>query len=247
MIKQRPYILTIGGFDPSGGAGILADIKSMEQNGCIGMAVQTANTIQSGDQFLAVNWVDEALIEQQLRLLISSYSFRLLKIGLIPSLTLLNRLVDICRGAQPKLKVIWDPVLSASAGYDFNQNLMNLEDTLRKVSLITPNFNEIKQLSLMDDPIEGARKLSKYCNVLLKGGHHPERQGYDHLFFEGQLLTFKPKAIKYNEKHGTGCVLSSAIAANLAKGYPIRKSILRSKRYIERFIESQPHLIGAHR
>ena len=75
MSKKNNYILTIAGFDPSGGAGILADVKTFEQNKCIGMAVQTANTIQTEDEFLSVNWVNEDIVIKQLEKLLIKYTF----------------------------------------------------------------------------------------------------------------------------------------------------------------------------
>ncbi len=210
------------------------------------MAVQTANTIQTGSSFLSVNWIDEEIINQQLNELLSNYEFNFVKIGLVPSSVLLDTLVTSCQNKNKKTKIIWDPVLSASVGYDFGQNFKSLINTVKKLHMITPNHQEIKNLSGLEDPIAGAKKLSEYCLVLLKGGHDQENPGQDILYINGEQIKFKPKPIKFTEKHGTGCVLASALTANLAKGYPIRKSILRSKRYIEQFIESNSSLIGSH-
>lgn len=211
------------------------------------MAVQTANTVQTGAEFLSPNWIDENTIHTQLDLLLSHYKFDFVKIGLAPHFTLVNSLITSCIKANKNTKVIWDPVLSATAGYDFNQAINNLDEVLKKLHLITPNYEEIQKLSQLKNPIDGAVKLSKYCMVLLKGGHRLENKGQDILFMDGKQIIFNPKPIKFTQKHGTGCVLSSAITANLAKGYPIKKSILRSKRYIERFIESNTSLIGTHK
>ena len=238
--------MTIAGFDPTGGAGILADIKTFEQNRCIGMAIQTANTIQTAADFKSVNWVEERCIEEQLHALLEQYRFNFVKIGLIQSFNLLNSLVNSIHTINPKAKIIWDPVLSASAGFDFKQNFKNIETTLEKLFLITPNYNEIKQLTSNDTAESGAKELAKFCKVLLKGGHHPLERGVDTLFESGTMQRFRPKAIKFTPKHGTGCVLASAITANLAKCYPLQKSILKSKRYVEHFIESTPSLIGSH-
>lgn len=211
------------------------------------MAVQTANTIQTGSEFLVPNWIDEKTIHEQLNLLLSQYKFNFVKIGLTHNSMLLKSLIKSCIKANSNAKIIWDPVLSATAGYKFNQDITSLEEILEHIHIITPNYEEINKLSQLEDPIEGAIRLSQYCMVLLKGGHHPENVGQDILFTKNKQIVFNPKPIKFSQKHGTGCVLSSAITANLAQGYPIRKSILRGKRYIEQFIKSNSTLIGSHK
>ena len=211
------------------------------------MAVQTANTIQSDKEFISANWIEESTILSQLNILLSRFKFDYIKIGLTPNLNLLNLLIKSCITSNTLVKIIWDPVLSTSSGFDFKIDLKNLDSILENIYLITPNLEEIKILSKLEDPIEGAKRLSKKCKVLLKGGHTEVEQGKDYLFDHENKTSFKPKTIKFSEKHGTGCVLSSAITANLAKGYPIKKSILRSKRYIEHFIESNHTLIGSHK
>lgn len=248
MNKQN-YILTIAGFDPSGGAGILADIKTFEQHKCIGMGVQTANTIQTENEFLSVNWIDENVVLKQLEMLLSKYKFKYVKVGLIPNLKFLQKVITILKQNNPKTKIIWDPILSASVGFEFNQNLENLNVVLKDLFLITPNWNEVKVLAGNNDSIEGAIQLSNLTKVYLKGGHNPDDLGKDSLFENGNQKTFNPKNTKkvLSSKHGSGCVLSSAIAANLQQGYPLQKSILKSKRYIEGFLGSSKSLIGRHR
>jgi hydroxymethylpyrimidine/phosphomethylpyrimidine kinase len=225
----------------------LADIKTFEQNGCIGMAVQTANTIQSDNIFESANWIEERTVQKQLDVLLNRFKFDYVKIGLTPNLKQLKSLIRSCTNANPKVKIIWDPVLSTSSGFDFKIDLKDLDSILENIYLITPNYNEIKLLSGLENAEDGAIELSKKCKVLLKGGHNATDLGKDYLFEKSHKTSFKPKTIKFSEKHGTGCVLSSALTANLAKGYPIKKSILRSKRYIEHFIESNHTLIGSHK
>ena len=197
MQKPNKYILTIAGFDPSGGAGILADVKTFEQNKCIGLAVQTANTIQTESDFLSPNWVERGLIISQLETLLKSYKFDYIKIGLIVDLELANILIDKCLFYNSKSRIIWDPILSSSSGYEFNHSLNEVENLIKKLYLITPNWNEIKKLSQCDNSIEGAKKLSNFTKVVLKGGHNPEALGKDFLFEEGESKIFNPKPIKF--------------------------------------------------
>ncbi len=249
MSKNNNYILTIAGFDPSGGAGVLADIKTFEQHQCVGMAVQTANTIQVEDEFLSVNWIDEDIVISQLELLLTKYRFSYVKIGLVPSLAFLKKVSSILLSNNSHAKLIWDPILSASAGFDFNHDLSTIESILKYLYLITPNWNEVKVLSNENDAIEGAKVLSKFTKVLLKGGHNELNLGKDYLFQEDKQNGFNAKkTVKpIFAKHGSGCVLSSAITANLFQGYPVHKTILKSKRYMEGFLSSNKTLLGNHK
>ena len=120
---------------------------------------------------------------------------------------------------------------------------------LKGLYIITPNWNEVKILSGVENGQEGAKKLSEYVKVYLKGGHNPDDLGKDFLFENTERQTFNPKARNktYYEKHGSGCILSSAITANLANGYPLQKSCLKSKRYIEGVLASSKTLLGRHK
>ena len=156
-------------------------------------------------------------------------------------------LIDKIIAKQPNIKIVWDPVLSASAGVDFGQDLSELSVVLEKVFLITPNWSEAIKLSGNDDAIAGAKELSNITKILLKGGHNPENLGRDILFDDEGELFFKPKPGNYSPKHGSGCVYASALAATIAKGYPQQKAILKAKRYIEYFLASSNTLIGRHK
>ena len=246
-MKNRPKILTIAGFDPSGGAGILADIKTIEANKCLGFAVCTANTIQNENEFVSPNWITEKEVFAQLEVLMKIHTFDYVKIGLISSFEFLRKINSKLITQIPSLKIIWDPILSASAGFDFKHDLSELKTVLKDVYMITPNWNEIKQLSDKTDAIETATYLAQYTNVYFKGGHHPTTKGKDYLFFDGKVNVFNPKKKVNYEKHGSGCVFSSALTSNLAKKYPVVKACLRSKSYMYKFLNSTPTLLGTHK
>ena len=244
-MNKRPKILSIAGFDPSGGAGVLADIKTFEAHRCLGFAVVTANTIQNEKEFVAPNWIKEGEIFEQLDILLKQHQFKYVKIGLIPSLDFLKKIIN--QLSIYNCQLIWDPILSASAGFDFKHDLSELKEVLKHIYLITPNWNEVKQLSGNKDALKGAEELSEFTNIYLKGGHSKE-VGKDYLFFEGKRNAFNPKNKKpMFDKHGSGCVFSSALTANLLRGYPIIKVCLRSKRYIEKYLSSTNELLGYHR
>ncbi|MFT5818989.1 MAG: hydroxymethylpyrimidine/phosphomethylpyrimidine kinase [Crocinitomix sp.] len=246
MIK-RPNILTIAGFDPSGGAGVLADVKTFESHKCNGFALQTANTIQTEDEFISVNWIDHAIVIEQLKTICKRYSIQGVKIGLVPSLPFLLEIIPIIRSLNEKVKIIWDPILSASTGFDFKHDLSELQDVLSLVDWVTPNWVEIKLLSGMKDSLEGAKILGEFTQLYLKGGHNEKSQGKDYLFSQNRVNNFNPKPGKYYEKHGSGCVFSAALISNLMRGYPTQKAVLKSKRYIEHYLKSDSSKLGKHK
>lgn len=245
-MKKRKVILSLAGFDPCGGAGILADLKTFEQHKCVGMAVQTANTIQTEDEFITPNWISEDEILQQATSLLNRYQFDAFKIGLVPSFEFLVKILPILKNNNPKAIVVWDPILSASAGFDFNHTTEQLEKIAELVDWVTPNWNEMGQLAETDLVQEAAQTLSSLVNVYLKGGHNPTEIGKDFLYVKGKWTVYKPKAGNYSPKHGSGCVFSSALTANLAKGYPHNKAVLRAKRYVERYLKSDDSKLGRH-
>ena len=244
MPKERSHILTIAGFDPSGGAGILADIKTFEQHRLLGMAVNTANTVQNDEEFLAVNWRSETEIFDQLDVLLKRFSFPVVKVGLLPSFGLL---VDLKKRLGHKTKIVWDPVLSASAGFDLQQNLADVQAALKEVYCITPNWEEIQRLMGMADPMEAASELSKHCIVYLKGGHRADKVGWDTVFSAGKYFSLRPRQAQVWPKHGSGCILSGSLAAHFLKGYPLQKASLRAKTYTEEVLSSNQSLLGYHK
>lgn len=249
MHKPRPYVLSIGGFDASGGAGILADIKTFESNKVYGLSVITANTFQNDNEFKSVDWITVEKIKAQIDLL-KKFEFEYVKIGLIQDLNTLNQIVLYLISHIPHLKIIWDPILKASAGFDFHKKIDHelLEKILADIYLITPNIPEALALGKENSTELNAKYLSRFCNVYLKGGHSEAKVGYDTLFLkEGKQFFFRPKIKNIFSKHGSGCVLSSAIVANLAKGEDLHRSCLKAKQYTEKFLASNKTLLGFHK
>jgi hydroxymethylpyrimidine/phosphomethylpyrimidine kinase len=245
---MKHQILTIGGFDPSAGAGVLADVKTFEQHKVYGMAVNTANTVQSDDEFLSVNWVEESVALAQLEVLCDKYQFGYVKFGLVPSLDFVLKVIGDWKGKKPQF--LWDPILKISAGYDLAHQLKRFDEVLGEIDIVTPNWNEIKQIGGDGDVMKIAEKWSEQCLVYLKGGHHDQESkvGKDYLFEKGKLkYIFNNKAKRPSEKHGSGCILSSSFISNLAKGYPLKKAGLRTKDYMGRILDSNESLLAVHK
>jgi hydroxymethylpyrimidine/phosphomethylpyrimidine kinase len=245
---NRPYILTIAGFDPTGCAGLLADCKTIEANGGYGMAVCTANTFQNDTEFDAVNWMPEEQIINQYRVLKRKFSFNVVKIGLIPNFQILENVVNMLHEDNPEVKIIWDPVFKASAGYEFHLDikLSDLENILKKIFLLTPNLDEAQALIPDFDPAEIGKQLASFCHTLIKGGHIPGNTAMDRLYMGKGSFRLETQRIAGEGKRGSGCVLSSAIATQVALGVPLPDACRKAKAYITHFISSDEGLIGYH-
>jgi len=247
MRAERKYVLSIAGFDPSGGAGVLADIKTLEAHKVYGLGVISANTFQNDNEFKSVDWMPLEKILEQIDILRQRFSFEYIKIGLVESLETLLKIVEHSLRMSASCQVIWDPILKASAGYEFHKTINQklLESILSKIYLITPNSKEAELLGNKENAEDNASYLSKYCHVLLKGGHRAEKIGYDTLYLKGgKQFSFRPKEKNIFPKHGSGCVLSSAITANLAKGEGLQRACLIGKEYTERILKSNKSLLA---
>lgn len=250
MSKERPCVLSIAGFDPSAGAGVLADIKTFEQHKVLGMAVASCLTFQNDAEFDGIKWIETDEIIKQINVLSRKFKFELVKIGMIKDLETLRLLISHLHTPHSQLKIIWDPILKASAGFEIHQSIdkKKVIDICKNIFLITPNTEEIKSLTGEDDEMKAAKELSKYCNVFLKGGHRKEKQGKDYLFTtDDKIFPFRPKKISEHPKHGSGCVLSSAIIANLANGNNLQRSCLKAKDYVTKYLTSNKTLLGYHK
>ena len=262
---KRPNVLSIAGFDPSGGAGLLADIKTFEANKVYGFGVVSALTIQNDSEFEKVEWIPLEKIMEQILVLQKRFQFEYIKIGLIENLEVLNQLILHLKSNISNPKIIWDPILKATAGKEFHNkiNKILLEEICKNIFLITPNMEEIRMLMNENEELKAAKDLSKFCNVFLKGGHKPLSNspqkgesdlGRDYLFLspplgggrEGQF-SFRAKQKVEIGKHGSGCVLSSAITANLAKEFKLHRACLRAKQYTAEFLNSNKNLLGYHK
>jgi hydroxymethylpyrimidine/phosphomethylpyrimidine kinase len=150
----------------------------------------------------------------------------------------MQEVITFVKQRHPSIKIVWDPVLKASAGYTFHNEItaLPLEQILSSIDLVTPNYNEFMQLQLQTD----------LCAVLLKGGHRPDRPGVDTLYEAGSHKTIEFGVEKVFSKHGSGCVLSAAITAQLAHGHSLQQACRKAKQYIETFLNSNDSLLGYH-
>ncbi len=249
MGANRPIVLSIAGLDPCGGAGILADIKTFEQHRVYGLGINTAQTVQTENDFISIKWETENDILKAVDTMLSHYNVEVVKIGIIENILVLNNIVSFIHKKNKAIKIVVDTVIKSSSGFNFWNETTNeqlLFETLSKIFLITPNYNEALQLIPSANAKESAEKLSAYCNVLLKGGHNNEELAVDYLYMQNDIEKMEGNTNNTYAKHGSGCVLSAAITANLALGFDLVSSCKNAKKYIEQFLSSNHTLLGYH-
>lgn len=237
MSKQAQYCISIAGFDPSGGAGILADIKTFESHDVYGLGVCTAITYQHEDKFKGLDWLSTDKIIAQLDVLLEKYPVKHFKIGLIQNMDTLKDIVDHIRQKTKDAFIIWDPILKASTGFEFHKNpVLSIQDY--GFDLITPNLEEI-------GPIGRPEVVAKTSAVFLKGGHAQDN-ATDMLFIGDNIIEYPSERIPGASKHGSGCVLSSSILANKTKGTTTQEACKKAKEYTAEFLISTDSLLGKH-
>ena len=232
--------LSIAGSDSSGGAGIQADIKTMTMHGVYAMSAITAMTAQNTTGVRAIQEATPEFLKQQLDAVFEDIRPDAVKIGMVSSAELIRVIADRLRfyGAE---QIVVDPVMVASAGSSLiRQEAVQvlIRELLPLATLVTPNIPEARVLSGLPietgaDMIAAAKHIgdSFQCAVLLKGGHSLN-DANDLLYLDGKLCWFEGKRIDNPNTHGTGCTLSSAIAANLAKGFDLPQSVRLAKDYV---------------
>lgn len=239
----------MAGFDPSAGAGLLADVKTFEQLGVYGLGVCTANTMQTENQFNSIYWIPLDQVMAQLKILLENYPVAFMKVGLVESFEVLDRVLQFLKTNYPQTKVIWDPVLKASAGFTFHEgfNKSVLKSCCKKIFLITPNREEASVLTGKSDALEAANQLATDSNVFLKSYETENDRHADMLFEAGKRRTFESDLLENHSKHGSGCVLSAAITACLAQGNNLARSCELAKSYTYQFLNSTSGLLGEHK
>jgi hydroxymethylpyrimidine/phosphomethylpyrimidine kinase len=244
MSEKMVYALTIAGFDGSAGAGFISDIKTMAHFGVYGQAVCTALTEQNEDEFVAPGWVIWERIEAQLETLFRRHTFKFVKIGLVEKARTLKRIVEFVRQKSPDAFIVWDPIASASAGFHFMRDAETFLPIMKSIDLVTPNQDEYEYLGLESAAARGEIRMGHDFALLLKGGHAKGDESVDTLWYKDQQFKFTSPRLPGKGKHGTGCVLSSAILANVALGKDLPTACEIAKQYMNEFLESGEGRLG---
>ena len=239
--------LSIAGSDSCGGAGIQADIKTMTMNGVYAMSAVTALTAQNTTGVRAIQESSPDFLKDQIDAVFEDIFPNAVKIGMVSSADLVRVIADRLRHFQA-VNIVVDPVMVATSGTSLMKTdavRTVIEELFPIAAVVTPNIPEAEVLSGMsvsgrEDMIKSAETISRNsgCAVLLKGGHSVN-DASDLLYADGTYQWFEGKRIDNPNTHGTGCTLSSAIAANLAKGFGLEESVQRAKDYISGALAAQ--------
>ncbi len=237
---QKHTALTIAGSDCSGGAGIQADLKTMTMNGVFAMSAITALTAQNTTGVTGIFETTPAFLAQQLDMIFDDIRPDAVKIGMVSSSGLIETIAERLARYGAK-NIVVDPVMVSTSGSALleTEAVSTLKKKLLPLALvITPNVPEAEVLSGMsiatERDMETAAKAlyeSYGCAALVKGGHSVS-DANDLLYGPEGPVWFRGRRIDNPNTHGTGCTLSSAIAANLAKGFSLTDSVRRAKEYI---------------
>ncbi len=240
-----PVVLTIAGFDPSAGAGVAADLKTIAAHNCYGVAAVTALTVQSTQGVKSVHDTPASELRAQLDTLLEDIKISAIKIGMLGhrgNAVVVGEFLD----RAGILNVVLDPVMKSTSGQtdlvDAGGAKYIAEELLKRASVVTPNIAEAEALSgisIKDHAgmESAARKIVDRGAraVVVKGGHMDKAVD---VFFDGvEVLRFGGEHLRTENTHGSGCTFASAIAAQLACGRPLREAVLLAKAYVTKAIE----------
>ena len=261
MAASPPVVLTIAGFDPSSGAGITADIKTIAAHECFGISCITALTIQSTRGVRRVEGVDPKIIAETLQELVSDFAVEAVHIGMLGNERVVAVVADFLgqafTGKARLPHVVLDPILKSSSGADLLDaagTRLLIERLVPLAELITPNLDEASVLTGMavtnlDQMREAAARLHSLgaANVVITGGDLSKgEKAIDLLSFttaQGtQQEVFKADRQRSNSTHGTGCAFATALACHLANGRGLPEAVLLSKAYVSAAIANAPPL-----
>lgn len=247
MPDTPPIVLTIAGFDPSSGAGITADIKTIAAHGCYGVACITALTVQSTTGVRQVVPVPGAVIHDTLQELAADMDIAAVRIGMLGSAEVAREVAAFLRG-RPGV-VVLDPILRASSGTGLvdEAGFEVLRDALLPLAtVITPNMDEAAALTGLpvrdlEDMKAAAARLHRLGAraVVLTGGHLDGREAVDLLSVSGAdgfLQEFRSERLASRSTHGTGCAFATALACNLAQKQELRNAVALAKEYVAKAI-----------
>lgn len=256
-MKQYRYrsVLSIAGFDGSGGAGIQADIKTISALGCYATTVLTALPVQNTQGVQFIHSIPEDVVEKQLKSIFDDIVPDAIKIGMVHSIPLVHTIASVLSG-YPSIPVVFDPVMISTSGHKLIE-----DDTIAAIveklfpiaTIITPNMDEAAVLvkapvQTIEDIYTAGEKIKRLgcSHVLVKGGHMQSKQLTSVLFSpDGMTIPFTSARIVTRNMHGSGCTLSSAIASYLALGQPVATAAAAAQDYVfQAILEGSDVVIG---
>jgi hydroxymethylpyrimidine kinase/phosphomethylpyrimidine kinase len=251
-----PVALTIAGFDPSGGAGVIADIKTFTAFGCFATAAITSLTFQNTQGVSGATHQSGADVRAQVLPVLEDFAVSCVKTGMLPTREVIEEVARLFRETALPPPVV-DPVVRSTSGYDLIDDAalsVLIRELLPLSRLVTPNIPEAERITgLRIEDEEGMRRAARVMRemgaraVIIKGGHlQSQRLALDLLDDEGRVTLFSEERIHTTSTHGTGCTLAAAIAACLGRGLTLLESISTAKRFVTDAIRQAPALGHGH-
>lgn len=249
MAVTPPVVLTIAGFDPSSGAGVTADIKTIAAHECFGISCITALTVQSTAGVRRVEAVDPKFVAETLDELLSDFAVEAVHIGMLGNEKVVKAVADFLRRAALP-HIVLDPILKSSSGADLLDapgTRLLIEKLLPLAELVTPNLDEAAVLAgiavkNLEEMRQAAARLHSLgaTNVVITGGHLDKAT--DLLSFTTgrgvETEVFKADRQRSKSTHGTGCAFSTALSCHLAHGRGLPEAVLLSKAYVSAAISN---------
>jgi len=249
--SQLPVVMAVGGFDPSAGAGVLADIKTIAAMGCYGVAAVTSLTVQNTVGVYGAYHQTAETVGSQMQVLLDDFDIPAVKTGMLPSIEIISEVARRLQAAIPRAIVV-DPVFRSSTGFDLaTSGLQAMVDYLFPLAtLVTPNIAEAQLITgiAINDPEAMRRSAMRILElgpaaVLLKGGDLKlPGIALDVLVDRNGLVEIAGPRLESRNTHGTGCTLASAIAAQLARASDLEKAVRTAKSYVAEAIRTAPGL-----
>jgi hydroxymethylpyrimidine/phosphomethylpyrimidine kinase len=251
IAKPRPVVLTIAGLDPSGGAGIVADIKTIAELGCFPAAAVTSITFQNTTGVFGAEHQTAATLRAQVEPIVQDLNVAAAKTGMLPTAEIVAEVARLFEGGNLPAPVV-DPVVVATSGDVLidDEAFQILKTRLFPLArIVTPNIPEAEKLAGFS--IHGEADMRRAAEaiqslgaraVLVKGGHRATAgEALDVLFNEdGRFTEFRSEYLEVGEVHGSGCTLSAAIAAGLGKEMTLEDAIIAAKKYVTDAIRNAP-------
>jgi hydroxymethylpyrimidine/phosphomethylpyrimidine kinase len=246
-LQVIPIALTIAGSDPSGGAGIQADLKTFHQLRVFGTAAITLITVQNSTRMSRVETLDPSLVSEQIEAVLEDLPPQAAKTGALGTAAI----IEAVAGCALNCPLVVDPVMIGKHGtplMDATAREALRRVLLPKAGLVTPNLHEAAELAGipvadLNQMREAALRIARFGvpSVLIKGGHL-EGDAVDLLYHDGGFTELRAPRIETPHTHGTGCTYSAAITAFLARGFPMVEAVTRARRFIDEAIRTNPGL-----
>ena len=248
-------VMTVAGFDPSAGAGILADIKTMSAFGCYGVAAVTSLTLQNTQGVFGAYHQGREAVRGQLMPLFDDFDIAGVKTGMLPTVEVIEEVADVIRNEGIE-RVVVDPVVRSTSGFNLIDDKA-LDALITRLiplaTVVTPNAVEaeritgirIKDIPSMESAAAAILSLGPKA-VLIKGGDVESEKATDLLLDSTGSVMFSTERVNSNNTHGTGCTLASALVCLLAQGRALRDSVSVAKQYVYKAILNAPGLGKGH-